>query len=343
MSEDNTSEKPSRYERIVQAVGDPICTLSRDGRFQYVNAAFETLTGYEKARAKGEPPTLIFPEKEVDAVRDALDSLPHPTGKRMTGVETTVRTEGGKSVPVECRITVLPPEDDDFAVLVIYDITRLKEREKRLEQFASVVSHDLRNPLDVALGRVEMLPEIADLDQSTEAHLEDIHVSLKRMERIIEDVLTLSRERSEPVDTEPVDLSTVLEDAWTTVDTATATIDVEADRTVLAHRSRLRRLFENLFRNAIEHGGQGVTVGVGVEPDGTGSLRLWVRDDGAGIPDAHKARIFDDGFTTASEGTGLGLAIVEEVARAHGWQVSVGDDVSGGTRFELSGIQQPSG
>lgn len=342
MSEENTSEKPYRYERIVQAVGDPICTLSRDGRFQYVNAAFETLTGYEKARAKGEPPTLIFPEKKVDAVREALESLPHATGKRITAVETTVRTQGGTTVPVECRITVLPPEDEDFAVLVIYDITRLKEREERLEQFASVVSHDLRNPLDVALGRVEMLPEIADLDQTTEGHLGDIHLSLKRMERIIEDVLTLSRQRSETVDTEPVDLPAIVEDAWTTVDTANATIDVETDRTVLAHRSRLRRLFENLFRNAIEHGGQGVTVVVDTELEATGSVRLLVSDDGAGIPDAQKARIFDDGFTTASEGTGLGLAIVEEVARAHGWQVSVGDDVSGGTRFELSGIQQPS-
>jgi signal transduction histidine kinase len=93
-------------------------------------------------------------------------------------------------------------------------------------------------------------------------------------------------------------------------------------------------LFENLFRNAVNHGGGEVTVTIGEIADG-----FYVADDGAGIPDDERDDIFEAGYSTADGGTGFGLAIVKEVVEAHGWEIRVTDSEMGGARFEIIGIE----
>lgn len=222
---------------------------------------------------------------------------------------------------------------------VFQEVTDRREREDRLTKFARVVSHDLRNPLDVAMGRAEILPTIADVDEETERHLQDIHDSLKRMERLIEDVLTLTRQPDMAANTEPVSLKSTVTAAWRNVDTGAASlaVGVETDSEILAHQSQLLRLFENLFRNAVQHGHTEVTVEVGLlDSDRQGACGFYVADDGPGIPESKREHIFEDGFTTAEQGTGLGLPIVCEIARSHGWTVELVEGA--GARFEISGI-----
>ncbi len=332
------AQELKRYETIVQAVSEPICTLNADGRFCSVNDSFETVTGYERDTAIDETLELVFNTEDADALQAAIVEIARTGGKAATTVEGTIQTSDGETVPTECRLTTLPTAEPRPAVVaVLHDITRLKEREQRLSKFASVVSHDLRNPMDVALGRAEMLPRIADVDESTERHLDDIYDSLKRMERLIEDVLTLSRQRDERIDTEALSLQSVAEMAWTNVATESATLSIDADRPIQAHEDRLSQLLENLFRNAIQHGGEDVTVTVSLT-DSAQQLAVRVSDDGAGIPDEHKQQIFEDGFTTTRDGTGLGLAIVDEIARAHGWEVEILDTEDSGADFQITGI-----
>jgi signal transduction histidine kinase len=102
-----------------------------------------------------------------------------------------------------------------------------------------------------------------------------------------------------------------------------------------AEWQRLRQLFENLFRNAVEHGGDQVSVTIGELEDG-----FYVADDGPGIPAEDRQSVFEYGESTAEDGTGLGLAIVRRVAEAHGWTVSVTDSDTGGARLEVSGIDE---
>ena len=131
--------------------------------------------------------------------------------------------------------------------------SELRTERDRLEEFASVVSHDLRNPLNVAQGRIELLK-----DQTTSDHVEPIDRSLSRMETIITDVLTLAREGNAVSEVESVDLGACVEDAWATVDTGSAVLEHPSDLgTVDADAGRLRRLLENLVRNAVEHGSTG--------------------------------------------------------------------------------------
>lgn len=201
----------------------------------------------------------------------------------------------------------------------------LRRQNERLEKFTHVVSHDLRNPLGVAKGRLEMIDD--------DEHAPVVAKNLDRMEEIIEDVLTLAREGQSVEETEAVDLSVLAANCWEQVETAAATISVEDELTVQADQTRIQRLLENLMRNAIEHGGENVTITIGALADG-----FYLEDDGPGIDAEHADDIFEPGFTTNTEGTGFGLNIVKETAEAHGWTVSVTDGTSGGARFDFQGV-----
>jgi len=134
----------------------------------------------------------------------------------------------------------------------------LERQNDRLAEFASVVSHDLRNPLNVAQGRVQLARDECDsenLDAAARAH--------ERMDTLIADLLTLAREGERVSETESVRLSVVVESCWETVETANATLAVEEDLWLRADESRFRQLVENLVRNAVEHGGDDVLITVG--------------------------------------------------------------------------------
>jgi signal transduction histidine kinase len=105
-------------------------------------------------------------------------------------------------------------------------------------------------------------------------------------------------------------------------------------RTVRADGTHLQRLFENLIRNAVEHGGDDVTVTIG-DADGG----FYIEDNGPGIPDGDRTEVFDAGYSTNSEGTGFGLSIVEQVAETHEWDIRVTEGGDGGARFEITGVE----
>ena len=278
------------------------------------------------------------------------------------------------------------PEEsaDDYSRVYVIgtDITEQKERERELERqnerldaFASVVSHDLRNPLNVAEGRLALARDARDSD-----HLGTVADAHDRMESLIDDLLMLSRQ-GEPVgETEPVDLGTLSEGCWRIVSTTDASLRIEADRQIRADPSRLRQVFENLYRNAVEHGStspQSQAPEDAVEHGSTGSRMesddavehgptspqsqapedavehaepgvtitvgdladgFYVEDDGPGIPEDERTDVFEMGYSTTGDGTGFGLSIVREVVEAHGWEISVTESGDGGARFEITGV-----
>jgi len=222
----------------------------------------------------------------------------------------------------------------------------LERQNDRLAEFASVVSHDLRNPLNVAQGRVQLARDECDsenLDAAARAH--------ERMDTLIADLLTLAREGERVSETESVRLSVVVESCWETVETANATLAVEEDLWLRADESRFRQLVENLVRNAVEHGGDDVLITVGAlggnrngsengsVTETSDEVGFFVEDDGPGIPEANRDEVFDAGYSTSREGTGFGLRIVEQVATAHGWSVRVTEGRDRGARFEVTGVE----
>ncbi|TQQ83502.1 PAS domain-containing sensor histidine kinase [Halonotius terrestris] len=210
----------------------------------------------------------------------------------------------------------------------------LKRERDRLEEFAGVVSHDLRNPLNVAQGRLELLS-----DEFESQHLEPLGGALARMGRIIDDVLWLARAGRDIGDTEAVDLGGAVTAAWRLVGDETTDAELIVAPELDGHRieadsDRLAQLLENLLSNAIAHGGDDVTVRV--EPTATGFA---IADDGPGIPPADRERVFESGYSSVPDGTGFGLRIASQVVEAHGWEISIAESPDGGARFEISGIE----
>jgi len=349
-------EELRRYRRIVEASSDPVYVLDEEGRFEFVDDAFLAATGFDREEVLGEHVSTLLSDDEIEHGQEIITALQGSDIER--GVfECQIETAYGTERWCEINIALLEDADGeiDGTVGIVRDVTERKERERelerqteRLEEFASVVAHDLRNPLTVAIGHTDVLQE--EYDDEFLGRVADAH---ERMERLIDDLLALAREGRLVDETEPVAVGAVARDAWATAATDGAELVVDTETTVDADGDRLRTLFENLFRNAVEHGstggqnqtsagdaidhgGPGVTVTVG-EIDG-GERGFFVADDGPGIPVEDRETVFERGYSTDAAGTGFGLAIVREIADAHGWAIRATESADGGARFEITGI-----
>jgi PAS domain S-box-containing protein len=332
-------EEALRQERddlqaLFENIPDPtVETVIRRGEavVERANPAFEDVFGYDEAAVTGEN----------------LDEFIVPTESRNEAVQYNERIREGEGFHGEVRrltddglrdfiLHVVPHDvtgESTRGYAIYTDITEQKQRERelarqneRLDQFASVVSHDLRNPLSVARGRVELARMTGD-----EKHFEALERAHDRMEELIEGLLALARQGELTGDPVAVELESAAEAAWETTDTDDLTLELDETTTLEADPERLRQLLENLFRNAVEHGEEVSTLAVGSLPDG-----FYVEDDGVGIPDDERESVLESGYSTAG-GTGFGLAIVDTIAEAHGWEVSVTESDSGGARFEFRG------
>ncbi|WP_199712283.1 MULTISPECIES: GAF domain-containing sensor histidine kinase [unclassified Halorubrum] len=207
----------------------------------------------------------------------------------------------------------------------------LREQNERLDEFAGIVAHDLRNPLSGAIGFTELAQEHVS-GQAAE-FLDRVRGALDRMESMIAECLMLAKEGTDVGERTRVDLDEVVREAWDTVRTrnATLSVDVASDAAILADEMRLRRLFENLFRNCVEHGGPDVAVTVTGDDEG-----FAVADDGPGLPeDVERALTAADAENIKS--FGLGLLVVQRVVSGHGWDLAV-DSGPDGTRFAVRDV-----
>jgi PAS domain S-box-containing protein len=210
----------------------------------------------------------------------------------------------------------------------------LQRQNERLEDFVNVVSHDLRNPLNVASGRLELVQEDCE-----SPHIEKVQQAHARMDALISDLLTLARVGDAATDPVPVELGAIATECWANVETTGGRLVVETDRTVRADPSQLQQLLENLFRNSVEHGAEEssdseVRIRIGESAEG-----FYVADDGPGIPPDERENVFEAGYSTEQEGTGFGLSIVKRIANAHGWTVAVAESDRGGVRFDFEDVR----
>jgi signal transduction histidine kinase len=204
----------------------------------------------------------------------------------------------------------------------------LQRQNERLKEFANIIAHDIRNPLNVATGNLEL----ARGDDGN-GKLGTVADALDRVEQILEQTLTLARSGQVIGDPVAVDLESLGHRCWSHVETPAAELQLDDPPTVRADADRVEHLLENLFRNAVEHGRDDVTVRVGRLAGG-----FYVEDDGPGIPVDEREAVLEAGYTTG-KGTGFGLAIVAQIAHAHGWQLTIAEGADGGARFEFTDVE----
>jgi len=347
-----------RYETIVETMPMGIFVVDETGTIVNANEQAAELIGYDVAEMVGESFMLFVERGVVDesaveryerTIRELLSSM---YDKEIDVLETEITRADGETRHVEVYTSLLPYEESfQGSVQVYHDVTERRQNERelrrqneRLEEFASIVSHDLRNPLNVAKGHLALLEGECDSE-----HADTVADALDRMETLIGETLALARQGEMVTETEPLRLGEVVAGCWEMVDTGTATLARDGDATINGDPERVKQLFENLFRNAVEHGstspdsqarqdaiehaGPDVTITVGVLKDG-----FYVEDDGPGIPDADREQVFEAGYTTSEDGTGFGLPIVKEIAEAHDWSIAITESDAGGARFEITGV-----
>jgi len=331
------------FRSAVEHAGHSVLITDADGTIEYVNDAFETVTGYSAAEAIGRTPAMLQSGQHDDAFyHDLWETI--LDGEVWQGEVTNERKDGTQYVVDQ---TIAPITDEGSItgfVAINRDVSALKAHEReleaqndRLKQYGRTVAHDLRNPLallDAELKQFEARidPEDEAVDaESIRRFCTDIGTTVDRMQALIDDLLAMAEHGQRVLTAEPTSLEAVATDAWEQIDAPTATLTAK-DTEIDADSDRLRELLANLFRNAVEHAGDDVHVRV--QPlDFTAGFA--VEDDGPGIPEDEYEEVFEHGFTTAEEGTGFGLAIVEQIVEAHGWSVAVTDGRDGGARFEF--------
>lgn len=323
-----------RYKHFIEHSPDITVVLDDEMTVRY-QSPLSPVESSDLLQVRGENPLeYIHPEDIATAVDDLQSVLDNPD--HIARTEFRAEDANGNYRWFESRTqNFLNSEPIDGILLTIRDVTERKEQQQqlerqkdRLDEFASFVSHDLRNPLNVASLRTDLASQECDSE-----HLTHVQQALVRMEELIENLLALARQGMTIGDREDVALSALCERCWSTVETRDATLAVQTTATVQADTDRLANAIENLVRNAVEHGGEDVTVTVGDLPDGNG---FYIEDDGPGIPEENRKNVFESGYSDTDSGTGFGLAIVREIVQAHDWEISVTDGEDGGARFEIT-------
>lgn len=319
----------SQYQTLVDNFPDgAVFLFNHDTEFVRAGGSELRALGFSNGDFEGKTPHDLFPADIADRVVEFCQKALQGESRSL---EETYRGE-------RYRVRVAPVRADDeiiYGIAVSQNVTEqteyrreLKRKNERLDEFASIVSHDLKSPLRVARGHLELAAE-----QFDSSHVTKATAAIDRGQDLVDDILTLAREGNKVDTIERVPLADVAERSWQNIDVGAASLTVDANGDVPADRNRLKQLFENLFRNAVEHGGESITVSVGETADG-----FYVADTGSGIPETERDDIFEAGYSTKDSGTGFGLRIVEQVAEAHGWTVTVEESDDGGARFEITGV-----
>ncbi|WP_336001602.1 histidine kinase N-terminal 7TM domain-containing protein [Halorientalis halophila] len=334
---------PIARERAIEEMATGFMVIDHAGRIVDINPMGKRILAREDDRVVGKRiASVIPPEIFVDGTpgffEAAGDGSADGSG-RHTGI--WVETPAGEQRCFDVLVTRLGDDEASGTVALIHDVTERERRKRRLREqnrelkrqneqldnFASIVSHDLRNPMTVADGRLDLIERDTDSE-----HVAPAKNALDRMREIVDDVLTLARSGQSVSETDPVELGDTAREAWETVATKEGSLTVAIDRVVEGDHGRLLQMFENFFRNAVEHADPRVTVTVGELDDG-----FYVADDGPGIPPEQRDRALEEGFTTSEDGTGFGLTIIQTIVEAHGWEITVTESEAGGARFEITG------
>ncbi|RAW44347.1 hybrid sensor histidine kinase/response regulator [Halorubrum sp. 48-1-W] len=338
--EQQLREAKERYQLLVEQslIG---LYISRGTEIIYHNPKFAELFGCT------DEANVLASESLSERVQPAdRDRLADNLGEVMIGDRDSIREPfvgvqaDGDTINIELLARKIELDGEPAVIGTVVDADeddqsywQLRRERDRLEAFTSIVSHDLRTPLSVAQGRIELVLQELTEGSAVES-LEDADRALRRMEAMLGELLTLAKQGEVVADTEPASIQEIAESTWENVETADAHLHVSTDNSIEADPGRMKSLFENLYKNAVEHGRSDITLRVGASEEG-----IYIEDDGPGIPADVREEVFEPGYSSSEEGTGFGLSIVEEIVEAHGWEIGITEAESGGARFDITGVE----
>jgi two-component system phosphate regulon sensor histidine kinase PhoR len=318
------------HDDVIEMVGEPLLLIAGN-RVVSANSAAQALLGQH-----------IVGEDVRTAIRHpaAAERLLDPA--EATGAPVHLVGLGTRDQRWEMRVR----DRNGFRIVHLSDRTGSYATERMRVDFVANASHELRTPLASLLGYVETLQDEAGEDPVTrQRFLKIMDTESRRMQRLIDDLISLSRIEAEkyrkPEDA--VDLATLIAEVRTemSANNANIALDLTESPAVRGDRVQLSQLLHNIVGNAVKYGRDGGTVTISLAPAGNSMVRLSVADEGEGIPPEHLPRLterfyrVDSGRSRSVGGTGLGLAIVKHIVERHRGRFDIASVVGTGTTISI--------
>ncbi|MFQ3568576.1 MAG: ATP-binding protein [Aggregatilineales bacterium] len=341
------TENQRRLRAVLQSTADGIIATDQHGFINLVNAAAETMLGVKADHLLG----ASLDEAAVEPpLRDALSAVLSGSASREQAIQYV--TESGRALsimmsPVFVERQVEAVDGHSGWVIVLQDITHLREAEQARRQMIQAAAHDMRNPLGVALNSLGMLKRLLNAEDDTVAEVIDIAQSgISRIHDLVEDLLNLEQlQTGYGLNRETIDLGELVYEVTgplrPLLEAKALQLDVslpEQLSALYADRRWLSRAICNYLDNAIKYAPSGSTIQLCLLYEGS-TLIIEVRDDGPGIPQHDQQRLFERFYRPHPDsgipGAGLGLAIVRSVAEAHGGEVYLHSSPGRGSIFGM--------
>jgi PAS domain S-box-containing protein len=348
-----------KFQGLLESAPDAMVIVDSDGNIVVVNAQTERLFGHDRQELIGQQIDMLFPERFRDRHREQRSGyFARPSDRSVdSDLELSGLHKDGTEIPVEISLSPFGTEDGALLVSAIRDVSERKRAEEvierahaelarknaELEQFVRTVSHDLKSPIVTIQGFIGHLKRDArsgrtDRLDSFAQHIEDAAV---RMRQSIDDLLELSRighVTMKPEIVSTLDLvQRVVEGHAEEINAKHVSVEIQSDLPpVFGDPAQLIQVFDNLLANALKYGCSGdapqIRIGASTEE---GEVRLFVHDDGPGIPPEYQQRIFGlfEKLDEHGDGTGVGLAIVQRIVELHQGRVWVKSATGQGATF----------
>ncbi len=337
------------HERIVESIRSGVITTDLDGRIYTFNNAAEEITGYKAEDVIGKEATILFGELD-EQVEDSL--LAAASGEPTPRFETDCLSSDGMHLRLGFGISPLFSESGETTGLVttfqdLTDVRALEETSRRQDRLAAVgrvaagIAHEIRNPLAAMRGAIQVLNADVKADSSEAELMQIILRESDRLNKIIADFLTYARPRTGAFSS--IDLRESLNETFTLlrhspeIQNGHKLEDLTTDEPMMvnADPARLKQVFWNLARNAIQAMPEGGTLRAEIRRTNTGRIRITFTDTGNGMTPEQVERLFEPFSSSTSGGTGLGLSIVYQIIRDHGGTINVRSRQGEGTTITM--------
>lgn len=275
-----------------------------------------------------DPRKFLKQKSRARELKKDLNKFIEDEEKDETTIETEIKLPTGEKMYVQAELRKIYDESGEAAGVasVIHDLTEMEKKKRsqknKLDEFSSLVSHDLRNPLNLAQGYLDLARE-----SESEEDFEVIEKAHVRMENIIDELMLITTEKDE-IEKEKVDITEAFEEAFYFSGSENLEYKIEENMEIYADRSGLVSIFENLVSNSEEHNEGKIEVRVGKTDSG-----FYYEDNGRGVSEDIRDEIFEYGVS--SDNGGVGLSIVKRIADISGWNIKLTESKEGGARFEF--------
>ena len=338
----------ARWRAIIDSAVDGIIVIDARGTIEAFNPGAERLFGYSEADVLGRNVNVLMPSPDREQHHEHLRRYLETGEQRVIGIgrQVTALRRDGSTFPAHLSVGEMRLGDDRHFTGIIHDLSERAELEGRLSEqtalarlgeMAAVIAHEVRNPLTAVRGAIQVIGGRLPAGSKDAPIIKDIIARLDALNGLLQDLLLFARTPQPRPG--PIDLMVLVQLTADLLleDPAFRAVRFEVvgpPAPIVADSELLKIVFQNLFINAAQamHGDGAIRVSVGLSEE---SYTVSITDEGPGIPQELREKLFQPFVTTKARGTGLGLSTARRLIEAHSGTISVESPQGGGTTVTI--------